>query len=146
MSSMEPKTFFVLLLTLVLIGTMASLITNTPMPGDQTQITNAVNSTFNGTAIGEISTCESGVPFWCALVGGIDGIAKAALAFVGWIIGGIAFIVAVFSFFSGVGAFIGGTGLLPAPLNFIAGLLILFLWLFLALDLGSRIIGVIWGR
>lgn len=80
------------------------------------------------------------------LSGIISQISSTIVAFISWIWGGLVFIAAVFSYFTGIGAFASGKIAMPGDLNLIFILGITFLWLFLILELARRIIGVVWGR
>lgn len=139
--AMETMTWIKMFLFLVVVGVVISL-----MPGSTESMPTTVNLTFNITALSAApTTCESWVPFWCAITDWGTALYNFIYSVLSFLWQGLLFIASLVVFFTGVTAVINGA-ILPSPFNYIVAMVIAFMWLFLALDLGSRVVGVVWGR
>lgn len=138
--SMETGTWFKIFLFLVVVGTVVSLMpgSTTPMP--------VFNATLNLTALNEAPViCSSWVPLWCGITDWGSALYNFIFNALTFIWQGMVFFGSAVLFFTGITSIFSGA-LIPAPLNIIVGLVVIFMWLFIALDMASRIVGVIWGR
>jgi hypothetical protein len=163
---MDEITYFKILGFLIVIGTFASLLSGVALPGSPTSsdpIGNLDPGLTQVSTTGQI-VCHPANPFGvggCLNPWGCPAYCDSPSdpnawfgipMFIGWvvgtIIGGVAFGVTIFGFFSGISAFIGSgsTFSIPEPLGFILFIGILFAWIFLALEALRRVIGIIWGR
>ena len=132
--AMETKTFFSMLAFLLVVGTMASLMAGLSMPA-------APNLDLAG--IGNV--CVP-IPAPSDYFGAIGCFLSEAISV---IVHALGFVVGLAAFFSGIAAIIGVGGSsisLPAPLNFIATVILIFAWVYLAIDPIIKFVGIIWGR
>ena len=150
---MDTKTFFSMLFVLLLIGTMASMMSDPVQTIPQFNATTlTINSVDNSTqtCYYQYTGCEyEGCPQICYPNEDADawfGIPS----FIGWAVtslrNGADFAIQCLAFFTGIGAIISGGLALPSPLDLILLLGVTFMWVFLALEVLSRVVGVIWGR
>jgi hypothetical protein len=144
--SIETKTFFKIFFFLIVVGIFISLL-----PGSTATMPTTMNLTLNAT---NLQTVPGGC-FWgwlpilgwvyCAITD-LAQVAGNALAMAfNFIYQGLDFMASLILFFTGISSVFSST-LLPSPLNFIVAVGIALGWLFLALDVASRVVGVIWGR
>lgn len=139
--SIETKTFFKIFFFLVVVGIFISLL-----PGSTATMPSTMNLTLNVTALGEPPVaCSSWVPFWCGAVAWTDAVLNFVWSTLSFLWQGLLFLTELVVFFTGISLVFNST-LLPSPLNFIVAVGIALGWLFLALDVASRVVGVIWGR
>jgi len=153
---MDTMLWFKMLLFLLVIGTMTSLIAGTPIPGSPTS-THPVGSDFS---LNLTQLNQTKVNCWqsCGLFGGCHQVCETKSAaddwfgipaFIGWVAGtiisGITFGVAVFGFFTGISAAVTGGLAIPAPFDFLFGIVIIFMWLFVVIEPIRAIVGIVWG-
>jgi hypothetical protein len=155
---MDTMLWFKMLLFLLVIGTMTSLIAGTPIPGSPTSTAPIGNNlTFGLKAINQSTTSCYNVtpcfnPWGCPPVCSTTGTSTEWFgipAFIGWVVGSITgaitFGVAVFGFFTGISAAVTGGLAIPAPFDFLFGIVIIFMWLFVVIEPIRAIVGIIWG-
>lgn len=138
---MDEKTFFSLFAFLLVIGVFSSLFTGVALP------------IAPSLAVSSTSTCTPN-PAYCGTPSLIDAIPCGLTAVYCFLMGGISLMVAGFVYFGQMIAFLtgltaltgGGSLALPAPLDFIAALLIMFAWIFIASEVLRRFVGIVWGR
>ena len=144
---METKTFFALLFTMLLIGTMGSMMTGATIAAfpDIDFAPQAINTSAQYACVEQWRFLAPPVTV-CSWTGGVaqSDIIGQALLFIGNAIDTIfqmvAFVVSATAYFTGI-TMVFGTGALvfPAPLNIIASAGILFGWILLVLEFATRI-------
>lgn len=163
---METMTFFKILLALLLVGTFISLFTGVALPGSpgSSQPIGDLNISLSQMTQDPTEVCykdwyfcvDPGCSYTCYPTAAPSWFGIPA--FVGWvissIISGITFGIQCLTFFTGLGAlliagsFTNGiiTITIPPVIAFIMLIIVSFAWIFIALEVVGRVIGVIWGR
>jgi len=140
---METWTFFKILGFLLVVGTLASMISTVPLPAYSALTTMTFDTTVMSTTPVPTSCSWWDIP--CTL-GQWGGIVYSTL----WIVwntiyqAGV-FAIAIIAFLTGIAALlgVGGTPLLPEPFNMIALIGVVFMWLFLLFEFVRRVKGMV---